>query len=82
VVGSSDDEVEFPDEAAAVVCVPPEAEDCAPIEAAIREYMGFIGTDGHIRFPVKDIEVDRTSGRIRIIGDPNRISEMRTLPRR
>jgi hypothetical protein len=31
-VGSSDDEVVDPDEAAAVVCVPLEAEDCAPIE--------------------------------------------------
>ena len=65
-----------------VITVPGLPEDCTPIEAAIREYMGFIGTDSHIRFPVKDIEVDRTSGRIRIIGDPNRISEMRPLPRR
>jgi|GEM_PF-1005207 len=40
-----------------VITVPGLPEDCAPIEAAIREYMGFIGTDGHIRFPVKDIEL-------------------------
>lgn len=57
-------------------------EDCTPIEAAIRQYMAYVGSDNHIRFPVKEIEFDRVSGCIRVIGDPDRITEMRTLPRR
>ncbi len=57
-------------------------EDCTHIEAAIRAYMAYVGTDGHVRFPVKEIKIDHASGCVKIIGDPDRISEMRPLPRR
>lgn len=57
-------------------------EDCSNIDAAIRKYMSYVADDNRLRFPVKDVQFDRASGRIRIIGDPNRISEMRPLPRR
>jgi hypothetical protein len=53
--------------------------DCTIIEFAIREYMEFVDGDGFVRFPVCKIEIDRPNGRICIVGDRGRISEMRPL---
>jgi len=56
--------------------------DCAVIEAAIRDYTDYVGSDGCIRFPVREIRIEHESGAIKVIGDRKRISETRTLPRR
>jgi len=72
----------WPEDDQIVVYVTGLPEDSAPIKAAIRAYAGYVGSDDRIRFPVKDIEIDRESGRIRVIGDPSRITEMRPLPKR
>lgn len=72
----------WPKDGQIVVSVPNLPEDPEPIKAAIRTYAGHVGDDGHIRFSVKEVEVDREAGRIRIIGDPSRITSMRPLPKR
>ena len=79
--GASGKRYFWPENDEIVVTVAGLPEDCSDIEVAIREYMGYVADDGRLRFPVKKVEFDRNTGRIRIIGDPNRISEMRQLPR-
>jgi hypothetical protein len=79
--GASGKRYFWPENDEIIVTVAGLPEDCSDIEVAIREYMGYVADDGHLRFPVKEVEFNRDTGRIRIIGDPSRISEMRQLPR-
>jgi len=72
----------WPKDGQIVVSVPNLPEDPEPIKTAIRDYMGHVGSDGRIRFSVKEIEVDRVSGCVRVIGDLSRITTMRPLPKR
>ena len=71
----------WPENDEIVVAVTGLPKDCSKIEAAIRKYLGHVADDNRLRFPVKEVRFDRGARCIRIIGDPNRISEMRQLPR-
>lgn len=71
----------WPEKGRIVVTVTELPQDSEIIKAAIKAHLERAGSDNRIRFPVKEIEIDREAGEITIIGDPKRISEMRPLPR-
>lgn len=55
-------------------------EDCGDIAVTVHEQLEAAVEDGYRVFPVKSVEVDRESGRILVIGDEARVTEMRPMP--